>query len=218
MTQEQYEQQTCPAVKGLPHTGSPEFDHLVDEIQEPEATEAFYEMAVRLTVDFERPEEWRAVPGFEQYEVSNLGRVRSWTSWKRGRLMALTPDPKGYIGVNLGAGNDRYRRVNRLVLEAFVRPAMPGQVCRHLDGDKTNNRVENLCWGSISENNFDIVRHGLHRNARKTHCLRGHEFTDENTYRDSKGSRQCRECTRIRHRDRYARNHAKAVRPEGVSG
>lgn len=49
MTQEQYEQTTCSAVKGLPHTGEPEFDHLVDEIQREDTTTALYEMAARCT-------------------------------------------------------------------------------------------------------------------------------------------------------------------------
>lgn len=34
-------------------------------------------------------------------------------------------------------------------------------------------------------------------NAAKTHCIRGHEFTEENIYRDSEGFRQCRECRKI---------------------
>lgn len=35
-------------------------------------------------------------------------------------------------------------------------------------------------------------------NASKTHCLRGHEYTPENTYRDKKGKRSCRECARLK--------------------
>jgi hypothetical protein len=133
--------------------------------------------------------------------------------------MALTPDPKGYIGIKLGAGNDRFRRVNRLVLEAFVGTPLPGQVCRHLDGDKTNNRVENLCWGSTRENNLDIVRHGRHRNATKAGCIRGHAFTEENTFVTSLGTRQCRECHRARSRASYAasRQEELLLREAGLS-
>lgn len=42
-------------------------------------------------------------------------------------------------------------------------------------------------------------------NARKTHCLRGHDFTPENTRITKRGYRSCRECERIRNRALYAR-------------
>ncbi len=41
-------------------------------------------------------------------------------------------------------------------------------------------------------------------NARKTHCIRGHEFTSKNTRVDRNGHRACRACQRLRSRDRYA--------------
>lgn len=43
------------------------------------------------------------------------------------------------------------------------------------------------------------------RNSRKTHCVRGHEFTPENTYLASNGGRNCRECRRINGRNLYHR-------------
>lgn len=52
-------------------------------------------------------------------------------------------------------------------------------------------------------------------NARKTHCLRGHEFTSENTYLYN-GMRHCRECTRLRKRERRAR--ASLASPSVISG
>jgi DNA invertase Pin-like site-specific DNA recombinase len=46
------------------------------------------------------------------------------------------------------------------VLEAFVGECPPGHECRHLNGNKTDNRVENLAWGTSAENARDRVRHG----------------------------------------------------------
>ena len=45
--------------------------------------------------------------------------------------------------------------VHKLVLEAFVRPKVGREQCRHLDGDKTNNYYKNLMWGSARENASD---------------------------------------------------------------
>lgn len=69
---------------------------------------------------------------------------------------------------------------------------MPTQMIRRSD-----NR-----FGTVLENVADMMVAGNHRNARKTCCDRGHEFTPENTYRPPSRphTRQCRECTRIRAR------------------
>jgi len=50
--------------------------------------------------------------------------------------------------------------VHRLVLLAFVGPCPAGMEARHLDGDPTNNRLPNLCWGTPKENKQDSQRHG----------------------------------------------------------
>jgi hypothetical protein len=47
VTQQQYDDAHSRAVTELPHTGNPEQDHLIDEIQHPESTEALYEMPSR---------------------------------------------------------------------------------------------------------------------------------------------------------------------------
>lgn len=80
-------------------------------------------------------------------------------------------------------------------------------VC-HRNGEKTDNRVENLYWGSNGDNQRDSVRHGTHPMARKTHCPHGHEYTPENTYSrvraDGRNHRVCRECYRIAQRIKRA--------------
>lgn len=57
-------------------------------------------------------------------------------------------------------------------------------------------RFDHLLVGTMADNNLDRDLKGRHANALKTHCKRGHEFTDENTYRSANGKRQCRECKR----------------------
>lgn len=127
-------------------------------------------------------EEWRPVVGYEGlYEVSNLGQVRgvprqgSNGAVLRGRRIR----PWGYLVVNLSREcRPKASRVHRLVLEAFDRPAREGEVARHLNGDGSNNRLENLAWGSVSDNVQDMIRHGRHRNRERTHCPRGHSYAE----------------------------------------
>ena len=76
-----------------------------------------------------------------------------------------------------------------------------GDVVRHLDGDKENNRAENLAWGTDSENMIDQVRHGNHLHARKAHCPRGHELVMPNLVRAiwvQRSNRSCLACSRAR--------------------
>lgn len=100
-------------------------------------------------------EEWRPVPGFEgQYEVSSLGRVRSWT-----RVLRLSVATGGYLNVSLGRAGGTHS-VHVLVAAAFLGPKLPGQIVRHLDGTRQNNRVGNLAYGSYRDNSADSLAHG----------------------------------------------------------
>jgi hypothetical protein len=114
-------------------------------------------------------EQWKPVSGWEGYEVSNLGRVRSWkphrgNSPSEPRL--LVPWMGGgtkrlYCLVTLTEGSrERKVKVEYLVLEAFVGPCPPGSLCRHLDGNPQNNHLANLIWGTHQENIDDQTRHG----------------------------------------------------------
>lgn len=117
-------------------------------------------------------EEWRPIAWAPNYEVSSVGRVRSWL--RRGgfskppvepRIMSTRVNAKagGYVIVDLqidGAKATAY--VHRLVLEAFKGSSFAGAEARHMDGNPTNNVPDNLEWGTSSENKADMVRHGTH--------------------------------------------------------
>ena len=166
-------------------------------------------------------ETWAPVPGYEDwYEVSDLGRVRSLDRVvymfkndrplrKLGRI--LTPHPTlraGHLVLGLSRDNHRWRvSVHRLVLLAFVGPCPPGMEACHGNGIPTDNRLENLRWDTQSANMLDRVAHGVHHNTRKTHCIHGHEFTAQNTYRPpgKPQIRMCRACRIVVDRRRRAR-------------
>ena len=153
-------------------------------------------------------EEWRPVPGFEgKYEVSNEGRVRSLVKGEP-RVLSQWAVQTGHLKTRVGGRALKAGRyVHQIVLEAFVGPRpFDTAVTRHLNGDPTDNRVENLAWGTQTENLYDSVRHGTHWAANKTHCPRNHPYDELNTGNYTGKNRTCRTCARERmraNRDRH---------------
>ena len=125
-------------------------------------------------------EQWRAVKGYSEYEVSNLGRVVSC----RGEL---TPArlPKGYLMVNLCKnGKQKPHYIHRLVAQAFIPNPENKPTVNHIDGDKNNNRVSNLEWATYLENNLHAVKNHLHRHytrAVKQYDLQGNLIAEYKT-------------------------------------
>lgn len=145
-------------------------------------------------------EEWRRIPGHPDYEVSDLGRVRSWKAIGRGGPPPRYPSggvSRGYRHVLLRTGGARTTGfIHRLVALAFIGPRPPQQEVRHLDGDKANNRLGNLVYGTHSENGKDVGRTTGHHLGRRTHCPKGHPYDEANTYwrKRAGGGRACRAC------------------------
>lgn len=156
-------------------------------------------------------EQWSKIPGFPDYEVSDSGSVRSW---KQARGLPVPHELAGgserdwrYVTLQRPEGGQSTFRVHRLVAEAFLGPCPDGMEIRHLDGQRDNNAVSNLSYGTSSENTRDAIGHGTHNNARKTHCKHGHPYNEANTrIRPDGRGRDCRACNRERARRNYA-NH-----------
>lgn len=116
-------------------------------------------------------ERWLPVRGWEaSYEVSDRGVVRSRDRFdarghfRRGLTLAAFRSTGGYIFVNLSeAGRRQKRSVHTLVAEAFHGRRPDGLVCRHLNGDPSDNRADNLAWGTPLENLEDAMNHGTWR-------------------------------------------------------
>jgi hypothetical protein len=126
---------------------------------------------------------FRPVPDFLGYRVSNRGRVQSCKPWRGGvrsrlrdRWRDLSPlrHDAGYMAVQLFRNGRGYRRyVHEIVLTAFAGPCPPGRLCRHLNGNPSDNRwPENICWGTQVENMADMSRHGRQVKGEDHHATR----------------------------------------------
>jgi hypothetical protein len=154
-------------------------------------------------------EEWRPIPGFPDYFVSDQGRVASERTGER-RILRGSVTGNGYLKVRLCRdGQATFRKVHHLVAEVFIGPRPVGQHVRHLDDMKTNNAAANLAHGTRSDNTLDSIRNGTHANSRKTECPKRHPYSDSNTYVTPTGRRMCRTCGRNR-------DTARAQRAAGI--
>jgi hypothetical protein len=142
------------------------------------------------------PEEWREVPGFPDYQISSLGRLVS-LKHSRSRELRGYRDTGGYLTVDLhSAGARATRTIHRLIATTFIGPRPAGKEVRHLNGDKSDNRLSNLTYGTRAQNMRDMLRHGRHGQASKTHCPANHPYSTDNTYVNPRGERACRTCRR----------------------
>lgn len=104
-------------------------------------------------------ETWKQIKDYENYEVSNLGRLRR-NKGDGDYFYHSLKSPKGiYISVCLSGFYGRRRtRIHRLVAEYFIpNPNNKPQV-NHINFDKTDNRVENLEWCTNKENITHAVK------------------------------------------------------------
>jgi len=113
-------------------------------------------------------EVWRETE-WSRYEISNLGRLRSLDRrveykdgrvgvWK-GKILKPGCSGNGYLVASLGGGARQL--VHRLVAVAFLPRKGSANIVNHIDGDKLNNRVDNLEWGTYQSNNHHARLTGL---------------------------------------------------------
>lgn len=105
---------------------------------------------------------WKPIAGFEFYEVSNKGRVRSvsrdiemviggtsCTRHQKGRILKPIRNPNGYTKVSI---REQQKMIHRLVAEAFIDPVENKKHINHKNSIRSDNRAENLEWCTPSEN------------------------------------------------------------------
>lgn len=112
---------------------------------------------------------WKDIEGYSGFAISNDGQIRNN---KTRRILKQTLNHNGYktVAVRIGGrgGKDVNFRIHVQVAKAFL-PAptdpLKNQV-NHIDGDKTNNHVDNLEWSTAKDNVIHAFRTGLHVKAR----------------------------------------------------
>lgn len=115
--------------------------------------------------------------GIPGYEVTADGRVISLLGWRgeKSRELRPYPDSDGYLQVRIVIDGKRYtRKVHSLVATTYCgpRPSLKHEV-RHINGDRLDNRAENLAWGTRQENADDREQHGrTSRGARHKRAIK----------------------------------------------
>lgn len=114
---------------------------------------------------FELPQGYGVIPGYSNYRIHESGRVQSckrslnYVDWFD---LKIRYDKQGYAMVSMTADDGTLWQplVHRLVLLAFVGPCPEGMETRHLDGVRSHNWKDNLCYGTPLENAKDKKTHG----------------------------------------------------------
>lgn len=104
---------------------------------------------------------WRPIEGFESYQVSNMGNVKTYKRYKDGKL--LTPRKCGeYLAVQLydDKKNVSESRIHTLVANAFVENPDNKPCIDHIDQNKHNNCASNLRWATKSDNAMNVPKRG----------------------------------------------------------
>jgi hypothetical protein len=111
--------------------------------------------------------QWKQIQDYPLYEVSDTGEVRNTRS---GKLLRGRKTPVGYLRVVLfNHAGKRQFSIHRLVAFAFVAPRYAAEQVNHVNGDKHDNRAENLEWVTAQEN----CAHARHVLGRKKVAPKG---------------------------------------------
>lgn len=110
---------------------------------------------------------WKDIEGYEGlYQVSNLGRVKSLprntnNQYKNGLVKKNIVRGKGYYYVNLYNKSTKLFTIHKLVAEAFIPNPNNLPCVNHIDGNKLNNKIDNLEWCSYSNNEIHAYNNDL---------------------------------------------------------
>lgn len=115
-------------------------------------------------------EEWESIPGATGYKISNFGNVLG----SKGGIYKTPVNHKGYPTIRIPA-RKYCKTAHTVVASIFIGPRPEGMQINHIDGNKLNNRHDNLEYISCRDN----IRHAIETGLRKAdQNLRGNDMFD----------------------------------------
>lgn len=125
---------------------------------------------------------WKDIIGYEgYYKVSNFGRVKSIYAMG-GLILKQRKQNSGYLIVHLYKEKTREAKtVHRLVSKAFIPNPENKPHVNHLDGDKSNNKLDNLDWCTQSENIKHAYKYGITKRTKEWNKKIGDSQRGENS-------------------------------------
>ena len=104
-------------------------------------------------------EVFKEIKGFESYKISNQGKVIN----KEGlELKHRSLAGRGYLQVNLWDGKKHHKKyIHRLIAEAFIPNPNNYRTVNHINGNRVDNRIENLEWCNDEKQQREAFRLGL---------------------------------------------------------
>lgn len=107
---------------------------------------------------------WKDIEGWKGfYQISSHGRLKSFKQDPAGKVMSNKNKTGWYLNVVLqGIGKEKQSvKIHKLVAMAFIPNPQNKREINHKDGDKQNNRVDNLEWVTRQENTHHAIKNGL---------------------------------------------------------
>jgi len=114
-------------------------------------------------------EVWKKIEGYDLYEVSNFGNIKS-LNFNKESILKLNLTDKGYLHVSLFKNRiKKTTSVHRIVAISFI-PNPENKPCvNHIDGNKQNNKITNLEWVTVKENIHHSFNLGLNSGKKGEH-------------------------------------------------
>lgn len=111
---------------------------------------------------------WKEINGFPGYKISDIGEVLSLKN-RKPKILKGSFSNKYKIVSLFKQGKQYYKYIHRLIAEHFIPNPFNYKCVLHKDGDAKNNNLNNLYWGTYSQNSLDAKRHNT------SHCRDGEE-------------------------------------------
>ncbi len=141
-------------------------------------------------------EYWKLVPGYENYEISSYGRLKTlyrevvkphpcnktictYRYKERITYGSVDPSSKRFVCSLSKDGKVKHFLVSRLVLTVFVGNPPKGMLCCHNNGNPFDNNLNNLRWDSPKSNAKDTLEHGTRKKGIQIHTAK---LTEDDIY------------------------------------